>query len=237
MDRVYRSCREVIATGTSNEIEAALLAAGRDAISVIVAGPGLRAAWWPRFRAIAHWVAEKEVERRAVAKPLATEQRGQWVLEMPGGPFTLTGRADRIDRTSDGTLAIIDYKTGSIPSARWRQAGFAPQLPLLGAMAQAGGFKDIPVTPVSELAFWHLSGGADAGREIPFYGAKDPPIAEAIAEARDGLAQLIAVYDAPTTPYAVYPVPEHEPTYDDYQHLARVREWSAGAPDTGGGES
>jgi ATP-dependent helicase/nuclease subunit B len=30
--------------------------------------------------------------------------------------FVLSGRADRIDELHDGTLRIIDYKTGALPS-------------------------------------------------------------------------------------------------------------------------
>jgi RecB family exonuclease len=43
---------------------------------------------------------------------------------------------------ADGTLAIVDYKTGTPPSGRMVQEGFALQLGLIGLIAQAGGFKD-----------------------------------------------------------------------------------------------
>jgi ATP-dependent helicase/nuclease subunit B len=50
------------------------------------------------------------------------------------------GRADRIDRNADGTLAVVDYKTGSPPSGKQVQAGFALQLGLIGMIAEDGGF-------------------------------------------------------------------------------------------------
>jgi ATP-dependent helicase/nuclease subunit B len=51
------------------------------------------------------------------------------------------GRADRIDRLADGTLAMVDYKTGTPPSARMVQEGFALQLGLIGLIAQGGGTR------------------------------------------------------------------------------------------------
>ena len=46
--------------------------------------------------------------------------------------FTLTARADRIDRLADGSLAIIDYKTGAPPTID-EVLSLSPQLPLEGA--------------------------------------------------------------------------------------------------------
>ena len=68
--------------------------------------PEARAFWWPRFVRIASWFVEQERERRAVGiKNIKAEAQGMLTL----GDFTLKGRADRIDRLADGTLAIIDY--------------------------------------------------------------------------------------------------------------------------------
>ena len=61
--------------------------------------------------------------------------KGMCDLTRPGGPFTLVGRADRIERRADGRLAILDYKTGAPPSQREVDAGLAPQLLLEACMA------------------------------------------------------------------------------------------------------
>jgi len=192
--------------------------------------PDVRAFWWPRFERIAAWFVALERKRRHTVKPLATEVRGALELHGPAGPFTLTATADRIDRDGkENGLVIIDYKTGTPPSAREIELGFAPQLPLEAAIAEAGGFEHVTAGPVSAVAFWRLSGGDPAGEEKPVKG----DVATLAAEARAGLEELIRAFDDPATPYRSCPRPAMAPRYTDYAHLARVQEWSAGG---GGGE-
>ena len=38
------------------------------------------------------------------------------MLKRPRGEVTLRARADRIDRLGDGSLVVLDYKTGTLPS-------------------------------------------------------------------------------------------------------------------------
>jgi ATP-dependent helicase/nuclease subunit B len=45
------------------------------------------------------------------------------------------------------------------------------------------------------------------------------------------LAALIAKFDDPATAYEARPNPVYAPTYSDYEHLARVKEWAAGEDD------
>jgi ATP-dependent helicase/nuclease subunit B len=62
--------------------------------------------------------------------------------------------------------------------------------------------------------------------------------ADLAERARAGLAQLIETFDDPTTPYESRPRANWAPRYSDYEHLARVKEWSAPGADgvEGGGE-
>ncbi len=192
--------------------------------------PDVWAFWWPRFQRIAEWFVGVERERRAVVKPLATEVKGELELFGPGGPFRLTCKADRIDRDNRAQgLVLIDYKTGIPPSAREIELGFAPQLPLEAAIAEAGGFAGVPAGPVAEMAFWRLSGGDPAGEERPMKG----DVATLAADARAGLEELIRAFDDPATPYRSCPRPSMAPRYTDYAHLARVQEWSAGGGGSG----
>lgn len=193
--------------------------------------PDVWAFWWPRFERIAAWFVGVERERRLTVKPLATEVKGELELMGPGGAFRLTCKADRIDRDNRAQgLVLIDYKTGSPPTNREIELGFAPQLPLEAAIAEAGGFEGVPAGPVAEIAFWRLSGSDPAGEERPVKG----DVATLSADARAGLEELIRAFDDPATPYRSCPRPSMAPRYTNYAHLARVQEWSAGGG--GGGE-
>ena len=201
-----------------------LLDLGRESFGPLLrTHPDVWAFWWPRFERVAEWFIGLERERRLTVKPLATEVSGELTLNGPAGPFLLTAKADRIDSTGEG-LVLIDYKTGTPPSTREIELGFAPQLPLEAAIAEAGGFAGVAAGTVAELAFWRLSGGDPAGEEKPVKGAP----ATLAAEARAGLEELIRHFDDPATPYRSCPRPAMAPRYTDYAHLARVQEWSAG---------
>jgi ATP-dependent helicase/nuclease subunit B len=205
------------------DLRAALIAEGEAAFGEALARPGVWAFWWPRYLRIVDWFANEERAYRADIAATHTELEGALVLDAPGGAFRLVAKADRVDRLRDGTLSIVDYKTGGLPSGKDIALGFAPQLPLEAAMAAAGGFRGVPAGAVSRLEFWRLTGGDPAGERTP--AGKD--IAALAAAARAGLAALIARFDDPATAYLSRPDPAHAPTYADYNHLARVQEWSA----------
>ncbi len=208
---------------------AALVDAGRSVFAPLEAWPGLWAFWWPRYLSVAHWFAAVDRELRQDGLVARPEVRGRMTLAAPAGPFTLTAKADRIDRSADGCLAIVDYKTGAPPRAQDVELGFAPQLPLEAAIAGAGGFDGLAAGAVPALQYWRLSGGRPPGEIVPVRG--DPA---ALAEAaRAGLARLVAAFDDPATAYPPVPRPLRAPRFNDYAHLARIKEWSlAGfAPD------
>lgn len=202
---------------------------GRRAFGPALARPSVAAFWWPRFEAVARWFIAMELARRANGcVPVGLEVKGERIIQAAGGPFRLTARADRVDRLDDGTLEVIDYKTGIPPTLRVVQAGFSPQLPLEGAIALAGGFAGIPAAPLAGLSFWRLSGGATPG-EAKWLDA-DP--AELATAALAGLEALIARFDDPSSTYLSRPRPKHV-RFGRYDHLARVAEWSGGGDDTG----
>jgi ATP-dependent helicase/nuclease subunit B len=203
-----------------------LLTFGRAAFGTAMEKPMVRAFWWPRFIQIAAWFLDRQRERLGAAAPALLERSGSLVLTGLTEDFTLTAKADRIDRLSDGRLEIIDYKTGREPSRDRLLAGYGAQMPLEAVMAKAGAFPDLPAAEVAELAWWKLKGDARFN-EIKTATSilKDgPPLDELAADAEAGLRRLIAAFDDPAVPYVSHPNPM-EVGFGDYDHLARVKEW------------
>ncbi len=205
----------------------------RAAMAQALADPRLRhalQAWWtPRLERIADWVAATETERRALRAPraIASEAMGAIELIRPGGRFRLTGRADRIECYDDGTLAILDYKTGSPPGQSDVEAGLAPQLLLEAAMAAEGGFGPANAGRAAALIYWQLTGGIDPGAEKPLFKKNPADLPAAVADAKDKLCDLIDSFDHPGRAYLSRPHPGLAPRFSDYEQLARVAEWSA----------
>lgn len=200
-----------------------LAAIGRDVFAPALHHPAVWAFWWPRFERIAAWFVEYERLQRPDIEISASEARGELSIDLPAGTFQLTAIADRIDRLQDGTLRIIDYKTGAVPSNKEIAAGFSPQLPLEAAIASAGGFAAIGGASVSALDYWRLRGTDPAG-EVRGLGEDVDALA---AEALEGLKALVSSFDRPDTPYEARPRADAAPRYSDYEHLARVKEWAS----------
>jgi len=188
--------------------------------------PRIRAFWISRFDHFAEWFATVEPELRKNVRDTLSELTGAHVIEAPAGPFTLTARADRIDRTDTG-LIITDYKTAASLDTLKRNAkeGIAPQLLLEAVIALAGGFPGLGANDatVDALRYISASGGEPPGQLVP---VKFDDIAEQAARTRADLAELIARYDDPETPYAALRRARFSYDYDAYAHLARVAEWS-----------
>ncbi|MFH1806633.1 MAG: double-strand break repair protein AddB [Pseudomonadota bacterium] len=214
------------------DAEDRLIAMGRDVFEPLMARPGLWAFWWPRFERIAKWFVQTEAARRDHIRRCFAERDG--ILETTGG-FRVFARADRLDVLRDGGIAIIDYKTGSPPSQSDVANGFAPQLPLEAAIAEQGGFNDVPAGPPASFAFWKLSGGDPAG-EIKEVTVRNQTPADLAHAAVAGVTALAAAFADEKTPYLSVPHPDHAPKYSDYVHLSRQREWM-GSEESDDGET
>ena len=191
------------------------------------ATPRVAAFWVPRFERFAEWFAETEAARRDGVQQTLAGGRGQAiVLAGAGRPFTLTARADRID-VGDGGLVITDYKTAATSktspaaprraarrSCRWRP----PSPRRAGSPACRAG-------TVAELRYICASGG-----EPPGAGAPARTATRRARASRRAMVwrRLIARFDDAATPYRALRRARFDYRYDDYAHLARVAEWSAG---------
>jgi ATP-dependent helicase/nuclease subunit B len=196
--------------------------------------PEARALWWPRFQRIARWFAEWEAARRGDIAAIAAEIRGEIKIPLDNARiFTLSARADRIERHRDGGYAILDYKTGQPPTGKQVRMGLSPQLTLEAAILREGGFADIDAgASVGELAYVRLSGNNPPGEhktvELKIKQNEMPQLPDDAADyARAQLEALIRRFENPDEPYRSLVLSMWTARYGDYDNLARVKEWSA----------
>ncbi len=189
--------------------------------------PETHAFWWPRFLRIARWFARWESERSANIASLHAEIRGQIEIPLGDGKFTLSARADRIERLVSGDYAVLDYKTGRLPGHDEVKVGFAPQLTLESAILREGGFAGIPRgASVAELVYIGLKGGEPAG-QIKIVKLKDSTPDVEADNALQKLTRNAKRFLIDGEPYSSLVSPMWKNRYGDYDHLARVKEWSA----------
>lgn len=209
---------------TADALETALRAAAEPVLAA-TPWPARRRLWRARLHRAARWFAEAEAERREAGRIEALETRGRLDLVLPGGAFALTARADRIDRLTDGRLALYDYKTGKPPGPN-EVGAFAVQLLLEAAIAEAGKFDDVPAAEAALLEYLGLS-GAGRGGEARAVDLAAHPVAEALAR----LVELLSAYDDPATAYPARTRPQFLSFAGDYDHLSRHGEWTDPAGD------
>jgi len=180
-----------------------------------------RAIWRPRFLDAAQGFLDVERGRRTEIAAPHVEKEGKLVFDSSGGNFTLIGRADRIDVLKDGTAVIIDYKSGTPPSAKQVRQLLSPQLPLEAAILAEDGFG-IGRRLAETLIYISLADGRKA---------RDPTVIDdGVALAGEALNRLkgrVANFDQEATAYYPRVLPFKRDSAGDYDHLARVREWSA----------
>jgi ATP-dependent helicase/nuclease subunit B len=218
---------EKFADDLPDDAVAELIRIGEHAFAPLQDFPDARAFWWPRFQRIARWLERFELDRRPKIDKLHAEIRGKLEIPLGNGVFTLSTRADRIEQFNDGSFAILDYKTGSVPTARQVKIGLSPQLTLEGAILRAGNFSGIPAGgSISEIAYISIRGGEPPG-ELCSIGWRDSsPDQEADAALRK-LTKVITRFGNPTQGYLSKERPMFLRRFPgEYDHLARVKEWS-----------
>lgn len=221
-----------------------LISIGVDAFAAMESYPAARAIWWPRFVRAAKWFVEVEHERRSGIARIHAEVSGAFEFPVGKDRFTLTARADRIEVKKDGTLAVLDFKTGNPPTYKEAILGFEPQLLLEAAIAREGGFPGIAKgAKLSEVGPIRITGDQPPG-EFKLFALSNRSDFNAIAEPRgisgedhldkaadhalEGAKRLLAEYAKEDTAYPFAPRVQRQKEYNDYEHLARFKEWSEG---------
>ena len=199
------------------------------ALGDFLAQPDFETFEWPRIKAGLEHVIKFEHERRAVARQIFIESHGEWPLKLSdGGEFCLTADADRIEIDEAGRAYVIDYKTGAPPTGKQINVGWSPQLTLEAAMVEAGAFADIGAHAVASAAYVSLK---DGGMTKWLDSVEKKEFADLVATHRDELLKLLSQFHNPDTPYLSRPYVFQQNDTSDYDHLARVAEWSRGGGD------
>lgn len=192
-----------------------------EVIEASVAGPLQSLAWRARLMRVRDWFIAGEEKRREEGRPLALEASGELDFNTSGGPFRLRGRADRVDLQADKSLAIYDYKAGSMPSKEQARI-FQKQLPLLALIALNEGLENVPAAKASILRYLSLSGSGEGGAEREV---------ETEDDTMQRLVSLIEDFEDENRPYLPRAYPEMMSFTSDYDHLSRYGEWEDRIPE------
>ncbi|MEZ2130031.1 MULTISPECIES: double-strand break repair protein AddB [unclassified Sinorhizobium] len=205
--------------------------------------PHIDRVWRPRFREVARAFLKWERERHPEIRKTLTEVRGGADIDAIG--IRLTGVADRIDIKSSGAADIIDYKTGHNPSRAQALSLLDPQLALEAAALRAGAFRDIGHLVPENLLYVRLrprdrfkvdqvnsESSSRGGDRNKTKSAMD--LAE---ESLDQLVKFVSLLQSGEKGFTSRLIPAQQYDYGgDYDHLARVSEWSTAEADEGAGD-
>lgn len=205
-----------------------LLGVARETLQAFFADPAFCSFTWPRLiEGLDHALAFEQ-ERREQACDIFMEASGAWTLSLADGSrFHLTAKADRIEIDPAGQAWLYDYKTGDVPTRPQVFVGWAPQLTLEAAMAQAGAFSEIGAHPAAGAAYVGLKNGG----KTQTLQWKELSFPDVVAKHGAELVNMLSQYRDPKTPYPSRPyvaLVKHE---GDFDHLARVKEWARGGGD------
>src|SRR5690606_2553135 len=194
----------------------------------------------PRFAAVARAFVEWHLKRAGSVRENLTEVPASLDLALSG--VRLTGIADRIDILPDGSADLLDYKTGSTPSLKVARALLDPQLALEAAAIKRGAFRGPGIREPANLLYVRLKPGERFKEEqvnnehAKSANATPKSAADRAEEARTKLEKLLTGLIAGRYGFASRLIPEQERDYGgEYDHLARVAEWSS-AENSGEGE-
>ena len=200
---------------------AKMIALGEKHFQPFMDTPEIAGFWWSRFKRIAHWLIENESALRGDARKIVAEVDGVMELDVGNTIFKLSARADRIDILADGKAHIMDFKSGTIPSADQVKAKFSPQLTLEAAMLESGAFKGLDRLQTRALTYVGISGGVPPGEVKPV----DVAVMDTAHAHLQSLITLLESYQIETQSYVPRFGFKSEDDVSEYDHLSRYREW------------
>lgn len=202
---------------TREQARARLMALTREVLAAQVPWPAERILWAARMQRAANHFLTVDAEEGGAS--LRLEAQGELILDDLG--FRLFGTPDRIDLLDDGSLHLMDYKTGTPPS-KAQIASYAKQLHLAALLAEEGGFPGLGPQRVSRISYIGLGGDGKLVSEALSE--------QEIAATRDGLLRLLQSYGSRSQGYIARRAVQTEGAQGDFDHLARFGEWEMTDP-------
>ncbi len=190
--------------------------------------------WWPQWLRMRDKLIAWEMLRRIGLHTILTEETASAAFPLADGSgLEVSSRIDQIELKRDGTIRIVDFKTGRMPSPKEIKAGLAAQLLIGVALAKKGGIRQIGTRTVSEASYVRL---AASGLEERSPSLQEMDSLDAVAqEHMRRLVQLLLEYRQGKRGFASRIVPMRSGFDGPYDHLARAAEWSlAGDGDADG---
>lgn len=130
---------------------------------------------------------------------------------IPKREFIISARIDRINSNVNGSLKIIDYKTGSVPSVNDVINGIKLQLPIEYLILQKNGYN------VGSLEYWSIKSNSKAITTIDT--KKNYKLIDNIY---DLVCKLIDYFCDENNGYIAT---NKNPIYSDFTHLSRIEDW------------
>ncbi|WHQ46868.1 MAG: PD-(D/E)XK nuclease family protein [Candidatus Midichloria sp.] len=159
----------------STEYISQFIAITRDILAKYnLTSPMVHHLWVAKFEKIAHWFWQYESSVVFARDKILTEVESWMIINLAQDTnIKLSAQIDRIDVMKDGSIHIIDYKSGNLPSNKDIATGLSPQMPLEALIVKNGyinGGKMKVQNGKLRLYYLHLTGRHNIGsvKEIEY---------------------------------------------------------------------
>jgi ATP-dependent helicase/nuclease subunit B len=171
--------------------------------------------WQIKINAMADEFVKFDEDRRKNAVAIYSELQGHTMLGIKEKSIMIKAIADRIELGNDGRLAILDFKTGALPTKKDILSGLSPQLLVEAIIALDGGFRvDSKIRFKNELTIIYVKIGSSS----PYIRLSEIILSvDEILLHKAGLSSLVEHYMETME----FPMKPNLMKYDDYSHLAR----------------
>lgn len=210
-----------------NEVYKHLIIAAKQAF-LSVDQKGVKALWLRKFEKVARVFAKQLAKDDKNGRKLFAVEKEALVQLTP--TVQLYAKADRIDKTADNKLIVLDYKTGAPPSIVDVLNGKEPQMATEAVIAHKGGY--LKNGALDSVEYWHVSGAKKAPLDVKNAIGNKADVMHFIEEAEIGLKNLAEHYTEKETAYEAFPGgataedKEGPCVFCEYSGICRYKDWA-----------